>query len=158
MLSLVHSIQTHMAISNNIEHILKISLIKWEILIRQCIYIYIYIIGNTNHDCETNVKVKNYLNLLFIKTIIPVIIKPTSRNNATMIDHINTNNFLDNDLHSGIITADISDLFPTSLISEELMLDSSNKLIHITKQELMANLYVFLKLFSLLLRIFLYCL
>ena len=122
------------------------------------IYIYIYIIGNTNHDCETNVKVKNYLNLLFIKTIIPVIIKPTSRNNATMIDHINTNNFLDNDLHSGIITADISDLFPTSLISEELMLDSSNKLIHITKQELMANLYVFLKLFSLLLRIFLYCL
>ena len=42
MLSLVHSIQTHMAISNNIEHILKISLIKWEILIRQCIYIYIY--------------------------------------------------------------------------------------------------------------------
>ena len=119
---------------------------------------YIYIIGNTNHDCETNVKVKNYLNLLFIKKIIPVIIKPTSRNNATMIDHINTNNFLDNDLHSGIITADISDLFPTSLISEELMLDSSNKLIHITKQELMANLYVFLKLFSLLLRIFLYCL
>ena len=113
---------------------------------------------NTNHDCETNVKVKNYLNLLFIKTIIPVIIKPTSRNNATMIDHINTNNFLDNDLHSGIITADISDLFPTSLISEELMLDSSNKLIHITKQKLMANLYVFLKLFSLLLRIFLYCL
>ena len=119
---------------------------------------YIYIIGNTNHDCETNVKVKNYLNLLFIKKIIPVIIKPTSRNNATMIDHINTNHFLDNDLHSGIITADISDLFPTYLISEELMLDSSNKLIHITKQELMANLYVFLKLFSLLLRIFLYCL
>ena len=38
MLSLVHSIQTHMVISNNIEHILKISLIKWEILIRQCVY------------------------------------------------------------------------------------------------------------------------
>ena len=80
-----------------------------------------------------------------------------------MIDHINTNHFLDNDLHSGIITADISDLFPTSLISEELMLDSSNKLIHITKQELMTNLCFFktffyiVKDFSLLSLIICFC-
>ena len=37
-------------------------------------------------------------------------------NNATIIDHINTNNFLNNDMHSRIIKADISDHFPIFLI------------------------------------------
>ena len=54
----------------------------------------IYIVGDTNLnliDYKTNIKVKNYLNLLFQKNIIPVINKPArvSRNNATIIDHIN---------------------------------------------------------------------
>ena len=39
-------------------------------------------------------------------------------------------------MHSGIVTADISDHFPKFLISKNLMLDSSNELIHITKQEI----------------------
>ena len=56
----------------------------------------IYRVGDTNLnliDYETNIKVKNYLNLFFQKNFIPVINKPTrvSRNNATIIDHINTN-------------------------------------------------------------------
>ena len=37
-------------------------------------------------------------------------------NNATIIDYINTNNFLNNDMHSRIIKADISDHFPIFLI------------------------------------------
>ena len=37
-------------------------------------------------------------------------------------------------MHSGIITADISDNFPIFLISEDLMLHSSNELIRITKR------------------------
>ena len=81
----------------------------------------IYVVGHTNLsllDYETNIKVKNYLNLLFQKSFIPVINKPTrvSRNNATIIDHINTNHFLNNYMHSGITTADISDHFPIFLI------------------------------------------
>ena len=66
-----------------------------------------------------------YLNLLFQKNFIPVINKSTrvSRNNATIIDHINTDHCLNNYLHSGIITADISDHFPIFLISKDLMLD-----------------------------------
>ena len=47
------------------------------------IYI-IYIVGDTNLnliDYETNIKVKNYLNLLFQKNVIPVINKPTRDNN-----------------------------------------------------------------------------
>ena len=39
-------------------------------------------------------------------------------------------------MHSGIITADISDHFPKFLISQYLMLDSSNEPLNITKQEI----------------------
>ena len=101
----------------------------------------IYIAGDINLsliDYKTNIKVKNYQKLLFQKNVIPVINKPTrvSRNNATIIDHINTNHFLNNYLHSGIIRADISDHFPIFLISKDLILDSSNEPIHITKREI----------------------
>ena len=44
-----------------------------------------------------------------------------------LIDHINTNNFLNNDMHSGTITVDILDHFPISLISKDLMLQSRNE-------------------------------
>ena len=39
-------------------------------------------------------------------------------------------------MHSGIITADISDHFPIFLISKDLLLDSNNEPIHITKREI----------------------
>ena len=94
----------------------------------------IYIVADTNLNLinwETNIKFKNY-------GFIPVINKPTgvSRNNAAIIDHINTNHFLNNDMHSGIIAADISGQFPIFLNSKGLMLDSSNEPIHITKREI----------------------
>ena len=71
------------------------------------------------------------------KKSYPVINKPTnvSRNNATIIDYINTNHFLNNDIHSGIITVDILDHFPIFLIPKDLMLDSRNEPIHIKKRE-----------------------
>ena len=39
-------------------------------------------------------------------------------------------------MHSGIVTADILDHFPIFLSSKDLMLDSSNESIHITKREI----------------------
>ena len=95
----------------------------------------IYIAGDTNLD--TNIKGKNDLNLLFQKNFIHVINKPSrvSHNNATIIDHINTNHFLNNYMHSEIITADISDHFPIFLISKDLMLDSSNEPIRIQNEK-----------------------
>ena len=74
----------------------------------------------------------------FKKNFIPVINKPgrVSRNNATIIDHVNTNYFLNNGVHPEIITTNIPDHFPIFLISQDLMLDSSNELIHITKAEI----------------------
>ena len=38
----------------------------------------------------------------------------------TIIDHIYTNHFLNNDMYSGIVTADISDQVPVFLISNDL--------------------------------------
>ena len=97
-------------------------------------------VGDTNLNLidYENIKAKNYLNLLFQKNFIPVINKPTrvSHNNATIIHHINTNHFLNNGMHSGIITADISDHFSKFLISKDLMVDSSNEWIHIIKREI----------------------
>ena len=53
----------------------------------------IYTVGDINLnliDYETNIKVKNYLNLLFQKNFIPVKNKPArvSRNNATILTQI----------------------------------------------------------------------
>ena len=79
-------------------------------------------------DYETKVKIKDYLNLLFQKKyFISVKNKAIrlSRNNATIIDHINTNHFLNNDMHSGVITADISDHFPVFVFSKYLKLVSA---------------------------------
>ena len=75
--------------------------------------------------------------------------KPTrvSRSNATIIDHINTNHFLNNDMHSGIITAEISDHFLKYLISKDLTLDSSNEPIRITKRETNDKSIAYFKLY-----------
>ena len=48
-------------------------------------------------------------------------------------------------MYSGIITSDISDHFPIFLISEDLMLDSSNEPVHITKREINDKSIAFFK-------------
>ena len=86
------------------------------------------------------IKVKNDLHLLIQQNFIPAMNKATriSRNNATIIGYINANHFLNNDMHYGIITADISELdhFRIFLVSKDLMLDSSNEPIYITRREI----------------------
>ena len=59
----------------------------------------LYIVGDMNLnllDHSTNSKVKEYLNIVFQNLLIPMINKPTrvSKSNATIIDHILTNSFL----------------------------------------------------------------
>ena len=89
------------------------------------IYVYIYIIvgGKVLNliDYNTNIKVKNYLNLLFQKNFMHMINKPTRvlHNNAT-------NHFLNDDMHSGIVTADIADHFSIFLISKDVILNSGD--------------------------------
>ena len=72
------------------------------------------------HDYNVNAKVKTYVNFFFQNNYIPIISKPTriSKTNATIINHINTNNFPETDLKTGILKSDISDYFPVFLISK----------------------------------------
>ena len=81
----------------------------------------LYIVGDLDLkllDHSTNSKVKDYLNIVFQNLLIPMICKPTraSKSNATIIDHILTNSFLNTDCFTGIIKIDISDHFPIFLI------------------------------------------
>ena len=81
----------------------------------------LYIVGDLNLkllDYSTNSKVTDYLNIVFQNLLIPMIYKPTraSKSNATIIDHILTNSFLNTDCFTGIIKIDISDHFPIFLI------------------------------------------
>ena len=64
--------------------------------------------------------------------------KPTrvSKCNATIIDHILTNLFLNADCSTGIIKIDISDHFPIFLISNEKISENTK---HITIQKRVIN-------------------
>ena len=83
----------------------------------------IYITGDLNLnllDYNSNAKVKSYLNIIFAHSFIPLINKPTriSRNNATIIDHLLTNTFINENYLTGIVKTDISDHFPVFFITE----------------------------------------
>ena len=69
----------------------------------------------------------------YFKKTISVINKSTTVpcNNAAIIDHINTNHFLNNSMHCGIL-----DHFPIFLTSKDFMLDFINDPIHIAKREI----------------------
>ena len=67
-------------------------------------------------------KVKNFVNFAFQNSLIPLINKPTrvTRTNATAIDHILTNAFLNKQIETGIIKTEISDHFPIFLITDPI--------------------------------------
>ena len=89
-------------------------------------------------DHSTSSKVKEYLNIAFQNLLIPMINKLTraSKSNATIIDHILTNSFLNTDSSTGIIKIDISDHFPIFLISNEKISENAK---HITIQKRVIN-------------------
>lgn len=79
-----------------------------------------YIMGDFNIDLlkeESNRPIHEYLNLILTHSFIPTITKPTriTENSATLIDNILTNNYCN--VSSKILTTDISDHFPTVLIT-----------------------------------------
>ena len=89
-------------------------------------------------DHRTNTEVKDYLNLTFQNVLIPLISKPTrvTKTNATLIDHIVTNDFLDTDSSTGIVKSDISDNFPIFLITSAQYLDNIQNNTTIRKREI----------------------
>ena len=69
------------------------------------------------------------VNLIFQHSLVPIVNKPTrvTKNNATLIDYIITNSFMDQENLTGILKTDISDHFPIFTISVKHRLDSSDK-------------------------------
>ena len=67
--------------------------------------------------------------------------KPTrvTKNNATLIDYIITNSFMDQENLTGILKTDISDHFPIFTISVKHRLDSSDKKVTIIKRIINAD-------------------
>ena len=91
----------------------------------------VYLTGDFNLnllDYKTNAKVKSYLDIVFSHSFMPLINKPTriSKNNATIIDHLLTNSFINCNHKTGVVKTDISDHFPVFLITE-IKLESSTK-------------------------------
>ena len=89
-------------------------------------------------DHGVSSKVKDYLNLTFQNFLIPVINKPTriTKTNATLIDHILTNNFFNSNSFTGIVKTDISDHFPIFLLTSEQVCNNSQKKTTIRKREI----------------------
>ena len=67
-------------------------------------------------------KVKNLVNFAFQNSLIPLINKSdrVTRTNATVIDNILTNAFLNKQIETGIIITEISDHFPIFLITDPI--------------------------------------
>ena len=90
----------------------------------------VYLTGDFNLnllDYKDSAKVKSYLNIMFSHSFIPLINKPTriSKFNATVIDHILSNSFIDQNYLTGIVKTDISDHFPVFYLSETKINKSS---------------------------------
>ena len=100
-----------------------------------------YLVGDSNLDLidhRANRKVKDNLSLILQNFLIPLINKLTrvTKANATLIDHILTNDFLETASSMGIIKSDISDHFPIFLITSAQYLNNIQNKTTIRKQEI----------------------
>ena len=73
-----------------------------------------FLVGDLNLnliDYQSNAKVRNFVNLIFQHSLVPIVNKPTrvTKNNATLIDYIITNSFTEQENLTGILETDISD-------------------------------------------------
>ena len=103
-----------------------------------------FLVGDLNLnliDYQSNAKVRDYVNLIFQHSLVPIVNKPTrvAKNNATLIDYIITNSFMDQENLAVILKTDISDHFPIFTISVKHRLDSSDKKVTIRKRIINAD-------------------
>ena len=97
---------------NKIEAYLNTFLAKSKTTDKTC-----FLVGDLNLnliDYQSNAKVRDFVNLIFQHSLVPIVIKPTrvTKNNATLTDYIITNSFMDQENLTGILKTDISDHFP----------------------------------------------
>ena len=98
-----------------------------------------FLIGDLNLnliDYQSNAKVRDFVNLIFQHSLVLIVNKPTrvTKNNATLIDYIINDSFMDQEILTGILKTDISDHFPIFTISVKHRLDSSDKKVTIERE------------------------
>jgi hypothetical protein len=97
----------------------------------------IYICGDFNINLlnsTTHTDTDNFLNCLYSNSLFPLISKPTriSKNSATLIDNIFTNDINNVNMTCGILCTDISDHFPIFCIQTDK--NENNTIEYITKR------------------------
>ena len=75
-----------------------------------------FLVGDLNLNLinyQSNAKVRDFVKLIFQHSLVPIVNKLTrvTKNNATLIDYIITNSFMDQENLTGILKTDISDHF-----------------------------------------------
>ena len=103
-----------------------------------------FVVGDLNLnliDYQSNAKVRHFVNLIFQHSLVPIVNKPTrvTKNNATLIDYIITNSFMDQENLTGISKTDIFDHFPIFTVSVKHRLDSSDKKVTVRKRIINAD-------------------
>ncbi|XP_065664405.1 uncharacterized protein LOC136086066 [Hydra vulgaris] len=84
----------------------------------------VYMVGDLNLnilDYDSNKNIKQFFNVIFKNSYIPVINKPTRITNKseTSIDQIITNDFINIKIKTGIFKTDISDHFPIIIVVQK---------------------------------------
>ena len=87
-------------------------------------------------DYESNAKFRDFVNLMFQHSLIPIVNKPSriTKNSLKLIHYIITNSFTDQENLTGVLKTDISDHLPIFTISMKHTLDSSNEKVTIRKR------------------------
>ena len=72
-------------------------------------------------DYDSNKNIKQFFNVIFENSYIPVINKPTRiiNKSKTSIDQIFTNDFINTKIKTGIFKTDISDHFPIFIVVQK---------------------------------------
>ena len=101
-----------------------------------------FLVGDLNLnliDYQSNAKVRNFVNLIFQNSLVPIVNKPTrvTKSKVTLIDYIITNSFTEQENLTGILKSDISDHFPIFIIFMKHGLDSNDK--KVTKKKRIIN-------------------
>ena len=104
----------------------------------------IFLVGDLNLnliDYHSNAKVRNFVNLIFQHSLVPIVNKPTrvKKNNETLIDCIITNSFTDQENLTDILKTHISDHFPIFIFSMKRGRDSNYKKLTTKKRIISAD-------------------
>ncbi|XP_065678226.1 uncharacterized protein LOC136093192 [Hydra vulgaris] len=105
---------------------------------------HIYVVGDINLNLlkQASNKIKHFIDKLLQHNVIPTINKPTriTKKSSTLLDNKITNNFYNNYISTGIIKTDLSDHFPTFLITSNITINNNSSKFIIYRRQINKHL------------------